>query len=186
MTAVLWMVLSVERGALQGFRRYTLVGAEHRRRGRRARSRSRSLLVGVGPRRDRRLPRHARCRSWPSARLCVPLGRRLPAHLPGAPDGHGCATSCAARGAPVAALTLLFVLQELHVIVVKHEVDGDAAGAYAVAAVAAKAIIWVAVGLGLYLLPGDGAALGEPAMDARPILARTLALIAVVRVPDGC
>ena len=38
-------------------------------------------------------------------------------------------------------------------IVVKHEFDGDTAGAYAVAAVAAKAIVWVAVGLGFYLLP---------------------------------
>ena len=51
-------------------------------------------------------------------------------------------------------------------IVVKHEVDGDAAGAYAVAAVAAKAIIWVAVGLGMYLLPEAarrGAAARTPA-----------------------
>ena len=38
-------------------------------------------------------------------------------------------------------------------IVVKHEASDDAAGSYAAAAVAAKAIIWVAVGLGLYLLP---------------------------------
>ena len=84
--------------------------------------------------------------------------------------------------APVAALTLLFVLQEVHVIVVKHEADGDAAGSYAVAAVAAKAIIWVAVGLGLYLLPEASrrAASGE---DARPILPRTLALIAALAVP---
>ena len=44
------------------------------------------------------------------------------------------------------ALTLLLVLQEIHVIIVKHEASGDAAGSYAVAAVAAKAIVWVAIG----------------------------------------
>ncbi len=64
------------------------------------------------------------------------------------------------------ALTLLFALQELHVIVVKHEASGDAAGSYAVAAVAAKAIIWVAVGLGLYLLP-EAARRAATGVDAR-------------------
>ena len=38
-------------------------------------------------------------------------------------------------------------------IVVKHEASSEAAGSYAVAAVAAKAIVWVAIGLGMYLLP---------------------------------
>ena len=51
------------------------------------------------------------------------------------------------------ALTLLLALQELHVIIIKHEASGDAAGSYAVAVVAAKAIIWIAVGLGMYLVP---------------------------------
>jgi O-antigen/teichoic acid export membrane protein len=84
--------------------------------------------------------------------------------------------------APVLGMTLLFALQEVHVIVVKHEASNAAASSWAVAAVAAKGIIWVAVGLGMYLLPevARRAATGE---DARPILARTLALIAVVAVP---
>jgi O-antigen/teichoic acid export membrane protein len=82
----------------------------------------------------------------------------------------------------VLALTLLFVLQEVHVIVVKHEADGDTAGAYAVAAVAAKAIVWVAVGLGMYLLP-ETARRWRGGEDARPILLRTLGLVAVAAVP---
>jgi O-antigen/teichoic acid export membrane protein len=82
----------------------------------------------------------------------------------------------------VVGLTLLFALQEVHVIVVKHEVSGDTAGSYAVAAVAAKAVIWVAVGLGLYLLP-EAARRAKTGADARPILARTLALIACFGVP---
>ena len=81
---------------------------------------------------------------------------------------------------PVVGLTLLFALQELHVIVVKHEASGDTAGAYAVAAVAAKSIIWVAVGLGLYLVP-EAARRSESGADARPILLRTLGLIAALQ-----
>ena len=80
-------------------------------------------------------------------------------------------------------LTLLLALQELHVIIVKHQAaNDDAAGSYAVAAVAGKAIMWIAIGLGLYLLPEASrrAKIGE---DARPILLRTLGLIAAMAVP---
>ncbi len=84
---------------------------------------------------------------------------------------------------PVVGLMLLFVLQEIHVIIVRHEVSGDAAGSYAVAAVAAKAIIWVAVGLGLYLLP-EAARRSHRQVDARSVLLRTVFLIAPYR-PDA-
>ena len=65
-------------------------------------------------------------------------------------------------------------------IIVKHQAaNDDAAGSYAVAAVAGKAIMWIAIGLGLYLLPEASrrAKIGE---DARPILLRTLGLIAAM------
>ena len=86
--------------------------------------------------------------------------------------------------APVIALTLLLAIQELHVIVVKHEASGDAAGSYAVAAVAAKAIIWIAVGLGMYLVP-EAARRAKTGEDARAILVRCLALIARRGRPHG-
>ena len=54
---------------------------------------------------------------------------------------------------PVAALALIAVLQNIDVIVVAHSLSEDEASSYAVAAVAAKAMIWIAIGLGLYLLP---------------------------------
>jgi len=111
----------------------------------------------------------------------IVLAAPLAHHLPDS-DGHPLRELLRGAGAPVAALTLLFVLQEVHVIVVKHEVDGDTAGAYAVAAVAAKAIVWVAVGLGMYLLP-ETARRWRGGEDPRPILLRTLALIAVAAVP---
>ena len=53
----------------------------------------------------------------------------------------------------VIGLFLVAVLQNVDVILVKRKIGGDAAGAYAAAAVAAKAVVWVAIGVGLYLLP---------------------------------
>jgi O-antigen/teichoic acid export membrane protein len=87
--------------------------------------------------------------------------------------------SALARAAlvPIAALALFAALQNLDVVVVKHAVESDAAaGSYAAAAVAAKAILWVAIGVGLWLVPeaARSRALGR---DGRPLLARALALV---------
>jgi O-antigen/teichoic acid export membrane protein len=82
----------------------------------------------------------------------------------------------------VLSLTLLLALQELHIIIVKHEASDDAASSYAVAAVAAKAIMWIAIGLGLYLLP-EAARRAKTGEDARPILLRTLGLIVAMAIP---
>ena len=175
-TAVLWMILSVERGALQGFQRYKLVAWSiiGEAAGRLAFA---LLLVGAGG-------------DVTGAFLGTPLSfvavslvlaAALSHHLPDQ-EGQPLRELLAGAWWPVLALTLLFVLQEVHVIVVKHEADGDTAGAYAVAAVAAKAIIWVAVGLGMYLLP-EAARRSRGGEDARPILLRTLALVGVCAVP---
>jgi O-antigen/teichoic acid export membrane protein len=175
-TAVLWMALSVERGALQGFQRYKLVawsiiGEATARLG------FALLLVGAGLDVTGAFLGTALSFVAVGGVLAAPLARLVPDS-----DGHPLRELLRGAGAPVAALTLLFVLQEVHVIVVKHEVDGDTAGAYAVAAVAAKAIVWVAVGLGMYLLP-ETARRWRGGEDARPILLRTLALIAAAAVP---
>jgi O-antigen/teichoic acid export membrane protein len=84
--------------------------------------------------------------------------------------------------APVAALALIAVLQNIDVIVVKHVAEKNAAGAYAAAAVIAKGVIWLAVGLGLYLLP-EAARRTRMGLDARPVLVRTLSLVAFVSAP---
>jgi O-antigen/teichoic acid export membrane protein len=80
------------------------------------------------------------------------------------------------------ALALIAVLQNIDVIVVKHVAEKHAAGAYAAAAVIAKGVIWVAVGLGLYLLP-EAARRTRMGVDARPVLVRTLALVGLVAAP---
>src|SRR5918993_5337289 len=147
-TAMLWTLLSVIRGALQGFGLYRTVALSIIGEGV-GRLVLGLALVGVG------LDVTGAFLGTPLSMLAVAaaLAPWLRPHLP-ASAGAGVARLrdlLAGARAPVAGLTLLFVLQEVHVIVVKHEASGDAAGSYAVAAVAAKAIIWVAVGLGLYL-----------------------------------
>ena len=176
LTAMLWIVLSVERGALQGFQRYKLVAW--------------SIIGEAGSRLAFALLLLAAGLDVTGAFLGTALSfvaiglvlaRPLAPHLSNAP-GTSLRNLMAGASGPVLALTLLFALQEVHVIVVKHEFDGDTAGAYAVAAVAAKAIVWVAVGLGLYLLP-ETARRSRGGEDARPILLRTLALIVAAGAP---
>ena len=176
LTAMLWTVLSIERGALQGFQRYKLVAWSIIGEAA-ARLAFALLLVGAG------LDVTGAFLGAPLAFVAIGLVLAVPLaeHLPDS-DGHPLRDLLAGAWVPVLALTLLFVLQEVHVIVVKHAADGDTAGAYAVAAVAAKAIIWVAVGLGMYLLP-ETARRSRGGEDARPILARILGLIAVAGAP---
>jgi O-antigen/teichoic acid export membrane protein len=175
-TAVLWMILSVERGALQGFQRYKLVGWSiiGEAAGRLGFA---LLLVGAGGDVTGAFLGTPLSFVAVGLLLAAPLSHHVPDQ-----DGRPLRELLAGAWWPVIALTLLFVLQEVHVIVVKHEADGDTAGAYAVAAVAAKAIIWVAVGLGMYLLP-ETARRSRGGEDARPILLRTLALVGVCAVP---
>ncbi|MGI8594269.1 MAG: oligosaccharide flippase family protein [Solirubrobacteraceae bacterium] len=83
---------------------------------------------------------------------------------------------------PVAGLTLIAVLQNVDVIVVKHQIGGDSAGSYAAAAVAAKAIVWVAIGVGFHLVP-ETARRTREGEEARPALRRALAIVGALAVP---
>ena len=180
-TAMLWVILCVERGALQGFERYrvvalSIVGEAG------SRIVFSLLLVGVGLDVSGAFAGAALAFVAVALVLLVPLGAELPP-----PDGRRAGEArlrellMGAR-VPVLALTLLLAIQELHVIVVKHEASGDAAGSYAVAAVAAKAVIWIAVGLGLYLVP-EAARRAATGGDTRAILLRCLSLIIAVGIP---
>lgn len=177
-TGMLWALVSVERGALQAFQHYRLVGT--------------SLvgeallrlvfalaLVGAGLDVTGAFLGSGAALVGVGLALYVVLRSDLPSHAVGAKGVHDLLRS---SWAPVVGLTLLFVLQEAHVIVVKHEASSDAAGSYAVAAVAAKAVIWVAVGLGMYLLP-ESARRARAGQDARPVLFSTLGLILAVGMP---
>ena len=84
----------------------------------------------------------------------------------------------------VLALFLMAVLQNVDVILVKRQIGGEAAGAYAAAAVAAKAVVWVAIGIGLYLLP-EATRAARHGQDPRPVLARALAVVGRGRGADA-
>ena len=74
------------------------------------------------------------------------------------------------------------MLQNVDVIVVKHQLGGDSAGSYAAAAVAAKAVVWVAIGVGLHLLP-EATRRAAAGLDPRPVLLRALAVLAAIATP---
>jgi O-antigen/teichoic acid export membrane protein len=178
-TGMLWAIVCVERGALQGFQRYRLVGISlvAEAVGRLVFA---LLLVAAG------LDVSGAFVGSGAALVAVGIGLYIALHgqLPhrGSHGEKGVRELLAGSWAPVVGLTLLFALQELHVIVVKHVAPSKAAGSYAVAAVAAKAVIWVAVGLGMYLLP-EASRRARAGTDAKPILFSTLGLIVAVGVP---
>jgi glycosyltransferase involved in cell wall biosynthesis/O-antigen/teichoic acid export membrane protein len=83
---------------------------------------------------------------------------------------------------PILGLLLLAVLQNIDVVIARHELDADRAGAYAIAAVAAKSVVWVAIGVGLQLLP-EATRRHAAGLDPRPVLARALGVLVVVAAP---
>jgi glycosyltransferase involved in cell wall biosynthesis/O-antigen/teichoic acid export membrane protein len=175
----LWLILSVQRGALQGLQRYKLVGfslvgeAVMRLLGG-------LVLAGLGMGVTGAFLGTAVSLVFVSAALTLPLLRAAGPHS----EHHErpLRKLIGRAWAPVAALALIAVLQNIDVIVVKHVAEKHAAGAYAAAAVIGKGVIWVAVGLGLYLLP-EAARRTRMGVDARPVLVRTLALVGFVALP---
>jgi O-antigen/teichoic acid export membrane protein len=84
--------------------------------------------------------------------------------------------------APIAGLIVIALLQNMDIIAAKHRFSTSVASSYSAVAVAAKVLIWVAMGAGFYLVPevSRRRAAGE---DPRPVLARALAIIAVCAIP---
>jgi O-antigen/teichoic acid export membrane protein len=86
--------------------------------------------------------------------------------------------------AAIAGLIVIAVLQNIDIIAAKHRFNGvkDLASSYAATAVAAKVLIWVAIGAGFYLVPevSRRRAKGE---DTRAVLGKALAIILVCAVP---
>jgi O-antigen/teichoic acid export membrane protein len=177
----LWLVLSVERGALLGFQRYRLVGvslvAEQTAR----------LVFGVvlavaGLDVAGAFVGTPLALAAIAAALWVPLHRQVA----GAPDtelpGHRLRDLARRAWAPICALGLISWLQDGNVIVVKHLASDHEAGAWVAAAVAAKAIMWIAIGLSAFLVPEVARRAGH-GEDARPILLRTMGLVGALAVP---
>ena len=179
-TGVLWLLLSVERGALQGMHAYKPVAWSLvlEATGRLIFG---LILVAFG------LGVTGAYLGTPLSLLAVSLGlmlisrRRLGAPARGA-AAERLVSLIGGAWPAVLGLFLIALLQNVDVIMVKRQIGGDAAGAYAAAAVAAKAVVWVAIGIGLYLLP-EATRAARHGRDPRPVLARALAVVAAVAAP---
>lgn len=88
------------------------------------------------------------------------------------------------RGAwvPIAGLAVIQLLQNLDLITAKHVFSKNVASSYAVAAVAAKVLIWVAMGVGFYLVP-ETSRRWVAGKDTRVVLGKSLAIVGVCAVP---
>lgn len=174
----LWLIVAVQRGALQGFQRYRAVSvswiAEQV-----ARFVFAFALVGPADVTGAFVGTPLALAAVAVA-LLVPLGRLLPDLEP--EREHTLGALFVRAGVPVAALALVAWMQDGNVILVKHVASDADAGSYAAAAVAAKAIMWIAVGLGLFLVP-EAARRARLRQRADGVLASTLGLIALVGVP---
>jgi O-antigen/teichoic acid export membrane protein len=179
-TGCLWLLLSIERGVLQGVHAYREVGW--------------SIVLEASGRLVSGLLLVAAGLGVTGAYLGTPVSMGVTAValvvLSRRRIGRPEAAHAAARlrdtvsGAwpAVIGLFLVAVLQNVDVILVKRTIGGDEAGAYAAAAVAAKAVVWVAIGVGLYLLPEATRKAGH-GEDPRPVLLRALLVVAAVAVP---
>ena len=184
-TGVLWMLLCLQRGAAAGAARVSAGRRVDRRRGGPAR-----LVFGAAAGRRRRWASPARFLGTPLAFVVVGAvagARAAPARRARAAD-HGPLRTLRSLvgdgGCPIAGARLLASLQNIDVIMAKHQLSGDDAGSYAAAAVAAKAVVWVAIGIGLHLLP-EATRRAAAGLEPRPVLLRALAIAAVVAAPGA-
>jgi O-antigen/teichoic acid export membrane protein len=177
-TVSLWLLLCVQRGALAGLGVFRPVGVSivAEAAGRLVLG---LVLVGAGLGTAGAYLGTPLAMGATAAVLAVLLAR----HTAGA-DGPATRMRHFARQAlaPIVALAFIAVLQNVDVIVVRHQVGEDAAGAYAAATVAAKIVVWTAVGVGLYLIPG-AASRAAAGRDARPVLLRALGIVAAIAAP---
>jgi O-antigen/teichoic acid export membrane protein len=125
-----------------------------------------------------RLRQHVREIEYPSLE---PLAAVAPSR-PATAAGLGLWDHVRRAWAPIAGLIVIAVLQNIDIIAAKHRFSTSLASSYGAVAVAAKVLIWVAMGAGFYLVPevSRRRAAGE---DPRPILVRSLGIVAVCSVP---
>jgi O-antigen/teichoic acid export membrane protein len=84
--------------------------------------------------------------------------------------------------APITGLIIIAVLQNIDIIGAKHRFSTSVASSYSAVAVAAKVLIWVAMGAGFYLVP-EVSRMRADGKDPRPVLGRALAIVGVCAIP---
>ena len=112
----------------------------------------------------------------------VPLRRRLGSAPAGQRPTVELWVHVARAWTAIAALGIIAVLQNIDIIAAKHRFSSALASSYSATAVAAKVLIWVAMGVGFYLVPevSRRRAAGE---DTRPVLGKSLAIVGVAAIP---
>lgn len=193
-TGVLWLLLAILRGALQGIGDYRAVGVSF------VGEQTVRLVSGVAL--------AAAGLDVTGAFLGTPIAigvtavwcsfelhQRLHGH---ARSGAGGADAAIAAGgahaalrlrdhvarawAPIAGLVVIAVLQNIDAIAAKHRFSTDVASSWGATTIAAKALVWVAMGAGFYLVPETSRRHAE-GEDTRPVLLRTIAIVLVLAVP---
>jgi glycosyltransferase involved in cell wall biosynthesis/O-antigen/teichoic acid export membrane protein len=179
-TGALWLLLSLQRGALQGLHAYRPVGLSLVLESI-GRLFCGLVLVAVGAGVTGAFLGTPLAFAITSVWLGFEMHRRL-GGARGAKPARTLRSLLAGAWAPIGGLALLALLQNVDVIVVKHQIGGDTAGSYAAAAVAAKAVVWVAIGIALHLLP-EATRRAAAGLDPLPVLRRSFIVLAVIATP---
>jgi O-antigen/teichoic acid export membrane protein len=185
--ACIWMILSVERGAMQAFARYdavgySLIGQEVLRLA------GALILVAAGLDVTGAFFGSMVGFIFVAVGLAQPLARELhrahAAHFAagGTHQEHRLRDLFGRSWAPLLALGGIAVVQNVDVIVVKHRFSDETASAWTAAAVAGKGVMWVAIGLGFWLVP-EAAKRVHSGTDPRRALERALVGVLAIGVP---
>jgi O-antigen/teichoic acid export membrane protein len=176
-TGVMWLLLCLQRGLLQSARAYKAVGLSIVLE---ALGRLTVSLIFVGAGLGVTGAYLGTLASLAVAATVVGyvLRRRLGPPEPGARQ-HPLRLVARDAALPIAVLTVVAALQNVDVIMAKHALSDSVAGVYAATTVAAKAVVWIAVGLGFWVLP-EATRRAATGADPRAVLARGLGIIGVV------
>jgi O-antigen/teichoic acid export membrane protein len=178
--AAMWLLLSVQRGLLQAAQAYRPVALSIVLEGI-GRVVVALALVGAGL--EVTGAYLGTLAAWiaASVALWIVLRRRLGAPARDTPQ-HPLTALARNAAVPIAGLVLVAALQNVDVIMARHALAADPAGVYAATTVAAKFIVWLAVGIGMWVLP-EATRRAAAGHDPRAVLVRGLALIAALAVP---
>jgi O-antigen/teichoic acid export membrane protein len=83
---------------------------------------------------------------------------------------------------PIAGLVVVALLQNVDIIAGKHRFSTDVASSYGATAVAAKVLVWVAMGAGFYLVPETSRRHAE-GQDTRRVLVNAIGIVLVCALP---
>lgn len=179
-SGALWLLVCVQRGLLQSAKAYVPVALSIVLEGL-GRIGAAVLLVAAGAGVTGAYLGTLGAFACAALALHVVLRRRL-----GAPDHaaprHPLRALARNAAVPIAGLVLVAALQNVDVIMAKHALSEDDAGVYAATTVAAKLVVWIAVGIGLWVVP-EATSAAAAGRDPRRVLARALGLIALVALP---